>query len=92
MPSTEHYRIQALRCVLLSRSTADTKARLWLTDMASYYAAKAEAAAEQYVPTLAPSDNIAKADPSGENGNALQLWRQTMTPDYRYAGVLSPAK
>jgi len=41
MPGPNYYRSQAQRCLLLSRSTLDRQARLWLTDMAVYYAEKA---------------------------------------------------
>lgn len=46
MPSSTYYRDQAHRCLLLSRATVDPKARLWLTDMATYYASKASVASE----------------------------------------------
>jgi hypothetical protein len=44
MASAAYYRVQAQRCLLLSRAAIDLNARLWLTDMASYYVAKARAA------------------------------------------------
>jgi hypothetical protein len=44
MPSFVYYRNQARRCLLLSQATSDGRARLWLTDMASYYAGLAHAA------------------------------------------------
>jgi hypothetical protein len=44
MTSAAYYRVQAQRCLLLSRAAIDLKARLWLTDMAVYYVAKARAA------------------------------------------------
>jgi hypothetical protein len=50
MCSSQFYRRQAHRCVMLSRATPDPKVRLWLTDMASQYVEKAEAAQ----PTLLP--------------------------------------
>jgi hypothetical protein len=47
MASPVYYRTQAQRCLLLSRATLDTSARAWLTDMASYYVAKARGSAEE---------------------------------------------
>lgn len=41
MPRPNYYRSQAHRCLILSRATPDRQARLWLTDMAIYYAEKA---------------------------------------------------
>ena len=46
MPSQTYYRSQAQRCLLMSRATADPRARVWFTDMASYYADKARGTAE----------------------------------------------
>jgi hypothetical protein len=54
MPSPTYYRQQAHRCLLLSRSTVDPQAKLWLTDMASYYAEKAKWIAENGVQTTLP--------------------------------------
>jgi len=47
MCSPDFYRQQAHRCVMLSRATPDPQVRLWLTDMASQYVKKAEAAQER---------------------------------------------
>ena len=47
MCSPEFYRQQAHRCLMLSRATPDPQVRLWLTDMASQYVKKAEAAQER---------------------------------------------
>ena len=44
MASPAYYRTQAQRCLLLSRATIDANARLWFTEMASYYVSKARAA------------------------------------------------
>jgi hypothetical protein len=61
MPSPTYYRAQAHRCLLLSRSTVDQQSRLWLTDMASYYAEKAKWLEENGVATFQIGD------PSGAN-------------------------
>ena len=44
MASPVYYRTQAQRCLLLSRATIDVNARLWFTEMASYYVTRARAA------------------------------------------------
>ena len=54
MCSSQFYRQQAHRCVMLSRATPDPKVRLWLTDMASHYVEKAEVAQ----PTLRPRTEV----------------------------------
>ncbi len=64
MASPTYYQSQALRCLLLSRSTIDPKARLWLTDMASYYATKAKAPAQHCIPAPRLSGNIVRASRS----------------------------
>jgi hypothetical protein len=44
MASPIYYRTQAQRCLLLSRATLDANARMWFTEMASYYVTKARTA------------------------------------------------
>ena len=56
MPSPTYYRDQAHRCLLLSRSTVDPQERIWLTDMAIYYAEKAKWIAENGVEMTCPAD------------------------------------
>jgi hypothetical protein len=51
MASPAYYRTQAQRCLLLSRATIDANARLWFTDMASYYVTKARAAVTEDEPS-----------------------------------------
>ena len=58
MPSPTYYRSQAHRCLLLSRSTVDPRARQWLTDMASYYADKARRIAENGVDLTVQSVDV----------------------------------
>jgi len=67
MASPSYYREQAHRCLLLSRSTVDPKARMWLTDMASYYAEKARWANENGAALMAPCDGVSVLLPQGRS-------------------------
>ena len=53
MASSVYYRTQAQRCLLLSRATTNVNARLWFTEMASYYVTKARAAVPEDAPEAA---------------------------------------
>jgi hypothetical protein len=59
MASPVYYRSQAQRCLLLSRATIDANARLWFTEMASYYVTKARAAIAEVEPE--PSKKLPSA-------------------------------
>jgi len=61
MASPAFYRTQAQRCLILSRATLDANARLWFTEMASYYVTKARAAVAEDAPEYAEEGRPASA-------------------------------
>jgi hypothetical protein len=61
MASPAFYRTQAQRCLILSRATLDANARLWFTEMASYYVTKARAAVAEDAPEPTEEERLASA-------------------------------
>ncbi|MFL6795865.1 MAG: hypothetical protein ACJ8F3_00465 [Xanthobacteraceae bacterium] len=69
--SSGHYRAQAQRCLILSRATIDLSARLWFTDLASYYVAKARAADPHESEHGIGDDRSYASVPSGKGFDAV---------------------